>query len=74
MYAHMWYTYITLSQCLFLDSCTLTNVYKEYFTAATVTQKLKAILLQVQIQQAINNMRVVSCQKNSDNQGMYKFS
>ena len=41
----------------------LTDVYKEYFTAATDTQKLKAILLQVQIQQAINNMRVVSHQK-----------
>ena len=48
---------------MFLDGCTLTDVYKEYFTAATVTQKLKAILLQVQIQEAINNMRVVSHKK-----------
>ena len=62
-----------MSQCLFFDGHTLTDVYKEYFTSVTVTQKLKAILLQVQIQEAINNMRVVSHQKNSDNQGMYKF-
>ena len=39
------------------DSRTLTDVYNKYFTSATVTQKLKAMLLQLQIQSVINTIR-----------------
>ena len=48
------------------DTRSLTDVYKEYFTQATVTQKLKAMLLQLQIQEAVNNIRLRSSETKKE--------
>ena len=44
----------------------MTDVYKEFFTNALVTQKLKAMLLQLQIQQAIHSIRATKQKGQQD--------